>query len=288
MLEVPRYEGRDQRNPSQTSILLYDRGLIGHSRHMAMTQEPQQTYPENSALGVVCTPTLIADLAPYDLENRPRTVRISAELPVSQVSPVLPQNKALSDWTLIKDFESTAEDFYPPPWHRSRDVFRSGISDTVLRVRPAAPYIDRSATGAVPETILTNWRALNKSSFSDATYRRLLHLASMGQNWAGADSLPLAPASLGRFLEFWQGVSDQAIEPEFVLTLRGTLQAEWCKDSTHLLEIDFAIDKNETCYFGLFDGRRATIEGGGKIDDVVHLCMAYRKGVALRWGEDSA
>ena len=140
----------------------------------------------------------------------------------------------------------------------------------------------------MPDTIVANWRAIYNSSFSDSTYRRLLHLAGMGENWNGADSRPMAPASLKRFLDFWRQVSDQASEPELVLTKSGTLQAEWYKDSTHLLEIDFALDWNETCYFGLFDGRRAIIEGSGKLDDVVQICKAHRKGLALGWGGESA
>ena len=173
-------------------------------------------------------------------------------------------------------------------WVLGNDILRSNVFNFAVPFHQDFSIVPRSTTAAVPEPIVANWRAIYRSSFSESTYLRLLHLAGLGENWNGPGSRPLTSISIGRFLEFWQGVSSQAAEPELVLTVSGTLQAEWHKNSTHFLEIDFAADKHETCYFALFDGRRATIEGSAKLDDIIEICSSHRNGVALGWRADDA
>jgi len=135
---------------------------------------------------------------------------------------------------------------------------------------------------AVPDVISFNWQDLAVSGLSHKMYQCLLALASYEEGWNGPGSRGMNASSLSTFLRFWKQVREHSVEPELVLTPQGNLQAEWSKDGGHYLEIDFR-GENEKALFGLFDGRKAVIEGAAPLDDVIRVVMFHRKGAALRW-----
>ena len=250
--------------------------------------QTQYSAPEE---GFFWIPAFTTELVLYDAGSlvsvgRPRHINSATTVPLAFIE--LPAGKTLVVPTSIQNIVSLPADYDAAGWVLGNDILRSNVSNFAVPFHQDFSIVPRSTTGAVPEPIVANWRAIYRSSFSESTYLRLLHLAGLGENWNGPGSRPLTSISIGRFLEFWQGVSSQAAEPELVLTVSGTLQAEWHKNSTHFLEIDFAADKHEICYFALFDGRRATIEGSAKLDDIIEICSSHRNGVALGWRADDA
>jgi hypothetical protein len=137
-------------------------------------------------------------------------------------------------------------------------------------------------TSAVPDAILANWAELARSGLTETAYKTILRLASKKVNWNGQGSYSLSPTSLASFLIFWNLVSSSAEMPDLVLTPKGNLQAEWFASPSRFLEIDFR-PKNEPSFVGLFDGKKAVIEGAASIKELSQLILNYRNGIALTW-----
>lgn len=116
----------------------------------------------------------------------------------------------------------------------------------------------KNVTETMPEAITSNWEQLANSGFSNQTYAFLVKLAGKKTGWRGAGSRALDAVSLTKFLNFWDKVSENAIEPEFALLPNGNIQAEWYKDERHFIELEFT--SNDMIFLGIFDGD-SVIEG---------------------------
>lgn len=244
-----------------------------------------------SAEGFFWIPALNSEKVLHNASNLqavPTTTFTSAAIAARSLAVVVPSGKALGVPIGARNTSKFFVDRFSIERDLGKESLRTQVSNSSAGFGQDFSFNPPARTGALPEAIVANWWAIYRSSFSESTYLRLLHLAGLSEGWNGPDSRSLMPISLGRFLSFWQRVLAQAKEPELVLTVSGTLQAEWHKNSTHFLEIDFSADKRETCYFALSDGPRATIEGRAKLDDLVELCSAHRDGVALGWQADAS
>jgi hypothetical protein len=71
------------------------------------------------------------------------------------------------------------------------------------------------------------------------------------------------------------------VEPELMLTPRGTLQAEWYRSYRQFLEIEFTKSR-AICNFGLIDTKHR-LEGTMPIEEAITFIENYRGGVALSW-----
>jgi len=146
---------------------------------------------------------------------------------------------------------------------------------------PFLPFAEHPTT-VLPTAISSNWNDLAGGGLSEKIYQRLLELAGLTAGWNGAGSLGMNASSLWSFIAFWKQVGQFSVEPDLVLTPSGHLQAEWSKNSMRCLEIDFR-GSGENSYFALIDGRRAVIEGGSSIKEILRIITSYRDGVALTW-----
>jgi len=137
-------------------------------------------------------------------------------------------------------------------------------------------------TEAIPDAILQNWQVLANAKLSEPAYLFVSHLAGEPLGWRGPDSRPLRSGSLANFLMFWSAVRERAIEPDFVLTPDGNLQAEWYKDNNHFVELEF--QPGHQLLFGLFNGE-SVIEGCAKTSEVTAM-LAIQDFKPLKWSFD--
>lgn len=157
--------------------------------------------------------------------------------------------------------------------------------DPVIHVRSVWSAHDAMAhqtTQAVSEVLQANWAELAKSGLGNVSFERLQRLGAKTSEWRGPGSRPLQASSLRAALKFWDLVRSAAREPEFMLTPRGTLQAEWHKSYRQFLDVEFKTDGEEV-NFGLFD-RGRTLEGVVSIEEARNVIVGYRRGIALQWG----
>lgn len=158
----------------------------------------------------------------------------------------------------------------------------SGVARKLTQSSTTFKPIETVTTSAIPESISANWQDIVDSSLPMKTFELLVKLARKKPDWNGNGSLPLNAYSLASFLRFWKKVREIAVEPDLVLTSKGNLQAEWFKDRLHFLEIDFR-EEGQSSFFGLFDGRKAILEGASSLETVLGICLSHKGGIALRW-----
>jgi len=142
-----------------------------------------------------------------------------------------------------------------------------------------ASYPKFYSTEVVPDAIFQNWQALANAKLSEKSYLFLFHLARKSWGWRGAGSHPLRSGSLANFLAFWSKAREESVEPDFVLTPNGNLQAEWYKDNSHFVELEFQSDHQ--ILFGLFDGK-SVIEGREKAAEV-NAMLGIKDFRPLKW-----
>lgn len=276
---------------SNTSAIIHHPEPIGASLERDDADLLVQTQFDVAASGFFSTPVHAAGFADYNVDFPIFTAPVDYVIAGSTAANVSIASAATSTMAFRSDIKDVAY-FFPKPipaiWYSGQAHVASNVIGFPASRYGNIAHVSQARTGTIPHAIVANWRAIYKSSFTDLTYLRLLHLAGLSENWNGENSQPLAPVSLERFLEFWWTVLQQAVEPELVLTNRGSLQAEWFKNSTHFFEIEFTADAGGTCYFALFDGRHTTIEGKTNLSGVLEICKLHRSGVALHWGPNNA
>lgn len=137
-------------------------------------------------------------------------------------------------------------------------------------------------TQTIPAALHANWAELARSGLSNDGFERLRMLAAVKDGWRGDAARALAASSLHGLLAFWRLVKGVAVEPELMLTARGTVQAEWHRSHRQFLDIEFKTNGREA-NFGLFD-RGHTLEGTLPLNEVRAQIASYREGIAFRWG----
>lgn len=143
------------------------------------------------------------------------------------------------------------------------------------------PAAGPARTQVISAALQANWSELAQSNLSNDSFARLYRLSEKQNGWHGPASLALHGSSLSSFLRLWHLVRDVAVEPELMLTPRGTLQAEWYRSHRQFLEIEF-IKGQLTANFGLVDIKHR-LEGSMPIEEVITFARNYRGGVALHW-----
>jgi hypothetical protein len=140
-------------------------------------------------------------------------------------------------------------------------------------------------TQVVSDALKANWLELSQSRLSDVAFARLQKIAEKRDGWRGPGSLALSAASLSQFLMFWHEIrGEKTIEPELMLTPRGTLQAEWHRSYRQFFEIEFTKERG-VGNFGLID-MKSRIEGAMPVKEIVKLVKNYRDGIALTWASN--
>jgi len=185
------------------------------------------------------------------------------------------------------------------PWARGSDAFSLlprlyvpiGRVEFRARLRLAPERTDIIATPvsavrgttqdaeAMPRALSENWSRLAISKLSSWGFERLLRLAAKEDGWRGPGSKALMSEPVRAFLDFWIEMRDHASEPDLALTARGTLLAEWYRNSQRHLDIEFVSRKK--LLFGLFDGQ-SVYEGIDSLRAVV-LWLANHQSKPLRW-----
>jgi len=153
--------------------------------------------------------------------------------------------------------------------------------------KTTAPHEDYepSATGeissvdAMPTALTANWSRLFLSDLSAKSYARILQFARLNEGWRGAGSKSLSDRALEAFLEFLIRLGDDVVEPELTLTARGTLHAEWFRNTRRHLDLEFISE--EKVFFGLFDGK--TVYEGIDCLNGLSSWLKQRSSQPLKW-----
>jgi hypothetical protein len=124
-----------------------------------------------------------------------------------------------------------------------------------LAARLAARPQEQPTVNTMPQVIESNWTRLFRANLSSTLYSRIMQIARRQDGWRGQGSKGLTPEALKTWLDFWTAVNDIASEPALALTARGTLQAEWFRNSRSHLDLEFV--SKDRIFFGLIDGHAA-------------------------------
>jgi hypothetical protein len=135
----------------------------------------------------------------------------------------------------------------------------------------ANELIERSTTGALPNTISENWGDIVNAGMSVGMYGDLVRMATAPSGWRGPGSLALRPLSLKKFIAFWLAIRDVAKEPELTLAPDGSLHAEWFKSARQHLDVRFA-DKN--VIFGILN-QENIVEGAEQPNTVAEFLKLH-------------
>lgn len=134
--------------------------------------------------------------------------------------------------------------------------FRSGATDRVPGARAASEAAFDSthaelSVSTIPDPIRANWDALRRSGLSEEGFNTILTTAINRVLKQPSGLGPIDTDSLRSFLEFWGHIKAFASEPEISFNPRGLLQAEWHKNDSNFLIIEFRQDG--TLFFSLWD-----------------------------------
>lgn len=115
----------------------------------------------------------------------------------------------------------------------------------------------------VPYVILSCWDALRKSCLSRETFKTLMATAIRRETTGKTRYDQISGGSLRAFITFWGDISSFRSEPEISVSPKGCVQAEWLKDDSSHLVMEF--QPNGVIFFSLWlDGE--PIEGFRKFD----------------------
>jgi hypothetical protein len=143
--------------------------------------------------------------------------------------------------------------FNPLPLDEGHGSLSSGVQLFGVRtIRPPAQRLPVTDATSTPSAIWANWSRLSQANLSVETYTRIRNLARYEKEWRGPGSKALTSESLRTFLEFWIDVGPVATSPDLAITARGSIQAEWFRNSRRHLDLEF-VGKDKV-FFGLFNG----------------------------------
>jgi hypothetical protein len=146
-------------------------------------------------------------------------------------------------------------------------------SPAYLAARRAARLKDVPTVNAMPQAIVSNWTSIFRAGLSVPLYSRIMQISLRQDGWRGPGSKGLTPEALKVWLDFWTATKDDASEPALALTARGTIQAEWFRNSRSHLDLEFV--SKDKIFFGLFDGR-ATYEGVDTLRAIIPWLSDHR------------
>jgi hypothetical protein len=126
-----------------------------------------------------------------------------------------------------------------------------------------------ASTDAIPPSIWQHWNELLEANISTRLYSDLVHLASVQSG--RRSGIGLRADSLKSFLEFWNLVRTDAVEPELALAPDGSIHAEWFKSPHNRLDVRFASQK---VFFGLFTSSNI-LEGVDRLETVAQLLKLH-------------
>ncbi len=134
--------------------------------------------------------------------------------------------------------------------------FPSGASDRVPGARAVSEAAFDSAhaelsVSTIPDPIRANWDALRHSGLSEECFNTIVTTAINRGPTQPSGLGPIETDSLRSFLEFWSHIKAFAAEPEISFNPKGLVQAEWYKNNSNFLIIEFR--ENGTLFFSLWD-----------------------------------
>ena len=147
------------------------------------------------------------------------------------------------------------------------------LRSSVIGIIPAGARSD--TTSVLPKAIADNWGKVLRAHVSEAMQSRLIRIASARR---GPNAKALTTQSLGDFLDFWNQVKIDAVEPEITVAPDGTLCAEWFRSPQQKLDVRFALGR---AVFGLFS-RRGILEGSESLGNVA-LYLRNHSARPLQW-----
>lgn len=135
--------------------------------------------------------------------------------------------------------------------------------EIVSKVGEDVPQAVQADSGqVVPYVILSCWDALRKSGLSRETFKTLMSTAIRRETTGETRYDQISGGSLRAFLTFWGDLSSFRAEPEISVSPKGCMQAEWLKDDSSHLVMEF--QPSGVMFFSLWlDGE--PIEGFKKI-----------------------
>jgi hypothetical protein len=151
------------------------------------------------------------------------------------------------------------------------------FGDEKIRTRQA-PKAEVVAS-TVPKAIVANWNRLFSANLPNDVYRRIRLLSRYDNGWRGDGSKALSADALKTFLNFWIQMTGYLANPDLALTARGTLQAEWFRNSRRHLDLEFVDSKK--IFFGLFNGENV-YEGVDSLEGLSEWLKHHRAN-PLRW-----
>jgi hypothetical protein len=157
------------------------------------------------------------------------------------------------------------------PDESARSAEPTPIIQSSSTMQEANKLIERSTTGALPNTISETWGDIVNAGMSVGMYGDLVRMATVPSGWRGPGSLALRSISLKNFIAFWLAIRDIAKEPELTLAPDGTLHAEWFKSVRQRLDVRFA-DKN--VIFGLLNQDKI-VEGAEQPNTVAEFLKLH-------------
>lgn len=134
--------------------------------------------------------------------------------------------------------------------------FLSSATNWVPGARAASEAAFDSAhaelsVSTIPDPIRANWDALRHSRLSEECFNTIVTTAVNRVPKHPSRLDPIDTDSLRSFLEFWSHIEVFATEPEISFNPRGLVQAEWYKNNSNFLIIEFREDG--TLFFSLWD-----------------------------------
>lgn len=104
---------------------------------------------------------------------------------------------------------------------------------------------------AIPDALWPNWEALRRSGLSEQAFNTIFVTAANRSSAGPSDLGPINANSLKCFLEFWGYIGACSAQPEISFSPRGLVQAEWYKNESNFLVVEFRDDG--TLFFSLWD-----------------------------------
>jgi len=205
----------------------------------------------------------------------------------SQTSTNVREYKPFIDWPEDSSEQTGIDNIFQHEGRHDVNWFSLSIANAQRKstntlakvIIPAGGTLAAYTTETIPDAIRQNWQIMANAELSEQSYLFISHLARKPWGWRGPGSRSLRTGSLANFLSFWSGVKEEAVEPDFVLTPNGNLQAEWYKDNSHFVELEFRPDHQ--IFFGLFDGK-LVLEGQAKAAEVNAL-LGIKDYRPLKW-----
>jgi hypothetical protein len=93
--------------------------------------------------------------------------------------------------------------------------------------------------------------------------------------------MPLHSLSLRNFLSFWRLIKDKAHEPEIVLCANGNIQAEWYRNESNALFIEFCDKEKKTIFSFMNEDKQS--DGLEDLDNLSRMFLSRKNNIPFFW-----